>query len=122
MNTRRGDGTNRISFLCYELVCVTEERPALRVAQDHPLNANVLELDGAATIDSAHHPQECKPKGYTPDLACKRTRLLEVDVLCCNLDAVIRKLVQWEEVEGRRGDYDLCSGGFSRSAAYTRIW
>ena len=44
------EGTNRFSLLRYELVCVTEERPALRVAQDYPLDADVFELDGAATL------------------------------------------------------------------------
>lgn len=43
------EGTNRLRFLRYELVCVTEERPALRVAQYHPLDADVFELDRAAT-------------------------------------------------------------------------
>ena len=51
MNTERSGsgGTNRLSFLRYELVCVTEERPALRVAQDHPLDADIFELDCTAT-------------------------------------------------------------------------
>jgi len=111
MNTERsrGGGTNRFSFLRYELICVTEERPALRVAQDHPLDADVLELDGAATPIQPITPLKANEVG-TPDLAGESTRIFEVGILCCNFDAVLRELVQWEEVEGWRGDYNLCNG------------
>jgi len=44
-----------------------------------------------------------------PDLACESTRFLEVDVLCCDFDAVLRELVQREEVEGGRSNDNLCS-------------
>jgi len=58
--TIRSGKTNRLSFLCDKLVRVTEERPALRVAQDHPLDANVLELGGAATSIQPIDPKEGK--------------------------------------------------------------
>ena len=104
------EGTNRLSFLRYELVCVTEERPTLRVAQDHPLDADVFELDGAATPIQPTTLRVEEAKMNTPDLASECARVLEVDVLCCNFNAILRELVQREEVESRRGDYDLCSG------------
>ena len=46
----------------------------------------------------------------TPDLAGERTRVLKIDVLCCNFDAILCELVQREDVEGRGCDYDLCGG------------
>lgn len=114
-----GKGTNRLSFLRYELVCVTEKRPALRVAQDHPLDADVLELGGATTPIQPITSVKAKGVG-TPDLAGESTRFFEVGVLCCDFDTVLRELVQWEEVEGWRGDHNLCSGGVS-SRSRTRV-
>jgi hypothetical protein len=73
-------------------VCVTEERPAFRVAQDHPLDPDVLELGGAATTIQPVTLQEGRQMN-APDLASECARFLEVDVLCCNLYAILREFV-----------------------------
>ena len=90
------------------------------MAQDHPLDSDILELDRAATPIQPTTPVK-EGKISTPDLASERARVFEVDVLCCNFNTVLGELVQWEEVESRRGDYDLCSGRAQSPVWHTHI-
>lgn len=72
-----------------DLVGLTEDGAALGVAQNGPGNAAVLKLGDA-------------------DLAGESTVGLVEDVLSGNLEAGSELVTDEKEIEGRRGDYDLC--------------
>ena len=81
-------GSN-LSLVGDDLVRLPEDGPALRVAEDGPVDATVLELGDA-------------------DLAGEGAVGLVKDVLGGNLDARLEVLAHEEEVESRRSDHHLC--------------
>lgn len=77
-----------LDLLGDDLVRVAEERAALRVAEDDPGDAGVLELLGR-------------------DLASERARVLGERVLRSNLDGLLDRADNVEEVQRGRGNHDL---------------
>lgn len=74
-----------------EVVVLLEDHAALRVAEDGPCDAAILEL-------------------LRRDLAGEGAAGLVVDVLCGDLETLAEVFAGEEEVEGWRGDDDLCGG------------
>jgi len=79
----------RLGLARNELVVLLENDTALRVAQNRPRDAAVLELVGG-------------------DLAREGAARLVEDVLCGDFEAFVQVLAGEEEVEGWWGDDDLC--------------
>ena len=72
------------------IVRLAQDGPPLRVTEDGPADAAVLELRDA-------------------DLAREGTVGLVKDVLSSNFDVVLEMLAHEEEIQGWRGNYNLCS-------------
>lgn len=79
----------RLDLVSYELVRVAEERAALRVAEDDPWDAGVLDLLGG-------------------DFTSEGARLLAVRVLGRDLDGLLDVTGDVEEVQGGGRNDDLC--------------
>jgi hypothetical protein len=82
----------RLGLARNERVVLLQDNAALRVPEDRPRDAAVLELVRA-------------------DLAREGARRLVEDVLCGDFEALAEVLAREEEVEGGWGDDDFCGGG-----------
>jgi len=47
-------------------------------------------------------------ENWIPDFTCECSRLLQVRVLRCNLNAILDRFLQKEEIDARRRDHDIC--------------
>jgi hypothetical protein len=88
-NDLEADGKGGLDLVSDDLVGVAEERAALRVAENDPGDTGVLDLLGR-------------------DLAGEGSRVDEVGVLGSDLDGGLGVREGLEEVDGGRGDDDLC--------------